>query len=218
MKWLLPGITVIIFFGCDLAASGDSSGTALTQKRVGGPCEGCEAVFESPVPLEQLSWQDTLADFTEPGPRLVVSGKVLHPDGHTPAPGVVIYAYHTDQQGLYSKKGNETGWGIRHGYIRGWVKTNHHGEYRFYTLRPASYPNSDNPAHIHFTIKEPKLNAYYIDDIHFTDDPLLTEAIQRKQPNRAGTGIVQPRLQKGVMQVTRDIYLGKNIPAYPKAH
>ncbi len=63
-------------------------------------------------------------------------------DGKTPAAGIVMYVYHTDQKGIYPKKGGETGWAGRHGYIRGWIKTNAQGQYKFYTLVPASYPNS----------------------------------------------------------------------------
>ena len=48
--------------------------------------------------------------------------------------------------------------GRRHGYIRGWMKTNEKGQYRFYTLKPASYPNSTAVKHIHPTIKEPGKN------------------------------------------------------------
>jgi LytS/YehU family sensor histidine kinase len=71
-----------------------------------------------------------------------------------PAAGVVLYVYHTNPQGIYPKKGNETGWGKRHGYLRGWLKTNSRGEYKFLTSRPGSYPQSSNPAHIHIFVKE----------------------------------------------------------------
>lgn len=87
---------------------------------------------------------------------------------------MVLYVYHTDQTGHYSKKGNETGLGKRHGYIRGWLKTNEHGGFKFYTLKPASYPQSKIPAHIHPTVKEPGINEYYIDDFLFDDDVFLT--------------------------------------------
>ncbi|HET6996337.1 MAG TPA: hypothetical protein VFI06_15190, partial [Chitinophagaceae bacterium] len=117
--------------------------------KVGARCEGCEAIYETTVPFDKLSYIDTLPDFNESGPRIEISGTVYQVDGKTPAPGVILYVYHTDQAGLYSKKGNEKGWGKRHGYIRGWIKTNDQGEYRFYTLVPASYPNSTNPKHIH---------------------------------------------------------------------
>ena len=34
---------------------------------VGGSCEGCEAVFESPVPFDKLNNVDTLPDFNDRG-------------------------------------------------------------------------------------------------------------------------------------------------------
>src|SRR6476469_8749496 len=82
---------------------------------VGGGCEGCEAIYESKVPFDSLKWTALLPDFSEAGPRMVISGTIYKPDGKTPAPGVILYVYHTDQTGHYSKKGNEKGWGIRHG-------------------------------------------------------------------------------------------------------
>ena len=43
---------------------------------VGGGCEGCEAIYESPVPFEQLKSVDTLPDFNDAGPKLEISGIV----------------------------------------------------------------------------------------------------------------------------------------------
>jgi protocatechuate 3,4-dioxygenase, beta subunit len=185
-------------------------------KHVGGQCEGCEAIFESPLPFEKLSPVDTLPDFNEQGPKLEISGIVYLADGKTPAKNVVIYVYHTDQKGLYLKKGNETGWGKRHGYIRGWVKTGKDGYYKFYTLKPAPYPGSNIPAHIHATIKEPDKNEYWIDEYLFDDDPLLTKEERQKQEKRGGYGIIRLASDKGLLNGTRNIILGKNIPDYPK--
>lgn len=125
---------------------------------VGGSCEGCEAIYESPVPFEQLKNVDTLPDFNERGPKLEISGIIYQNDGKTPAKDVVLYVYHTDQKGVYPTKGDEKGWAKRHGYLRGWVKTDQNGFYKFYTLLPASYPNSKAPKHIHPTIKETDKN------------------------------------------------------------
>ena len=110
--------------------------------KVGGRCEGCEAIYESPVSFGLLNEVDTLPDFNEKGPKIEISGTIYQQDGKTAAKDVVLYIYHTDQKGLYSKKGNEKGWAKHHGYIRGWVKTDINGFYKFYTLVPASYPNS----------------------------------------------------------------------------
>ncbi len=182
---------------------------------VGGRCEGCEAILESPVPFEKLNWIDTLPDFNEPGPKMVISGVIYKADGKTPAPGVVLYIYHTDQTGHYTKKGNETGWGLRHGYIRGWVKTNKTGEYKFYTLKPASYPKSTIPAHIHPVIKETDKNEYWIDEYLFEGDKFLTAEERKKQEYRGGKGIIRLEEKNGILYGKRNITLGLHIPDYP---
>ena len=179
-----PLLFLLSFIGLSLdSCSQTSSQKKSRAEKIGGPCEGCQAVYESPVAFEKLDWTDTLPDFDEPGPKMVISGVVYGADGK-PVPDVVLYVYHTDQSGHYSKKGGEKGWALRHGYIRGWVKTNEKGEYKFFTLRPASYPGSRIPQHIHPTIKEPDKNEYWIDEYVFADDPLLTRKKQTGGPRR----------------------------------
>ena len=182
-------------------------------RRVGGGCEGCEAVFE--YGSKKLLWVDTLPDFKEPGPALEISGTIYKRDGKTPASHVILYVYHTDQKGNYPVRGNETGWGKRHGYIRGWIKTNADGKYKFYTLRPASYPNSRAPQHIHPIIKEPNTNEYWIDEYLFSDDPFLDDEAKSSQRKRGGSGIITlTKKPDGTWVGKRDIVLGLNIPDY----
>ncbi len=182
---------------------------------VGGNCEGCEAIFETPVSFEQLNETDTLPDFNDAGPKIEISGIVYKRDGKTPAPGVIIYIYHTDQKGIYSTRGNESGWAKRHGYIRGWVKTDKDGYYRFYTLVPASYPNSNNPKHIHPTIKEPDYNEYWIDEFVFEDDPLLPKEERTRSKPVGGSGVLKPYMKDGMLRASRNIILGLNVRDYP---
>jgi protocatechuate 3,4-dioxygenase beta subunit len=206
---------VVMFLFCLGVLHGCSQGVSQKKEQmtgVGGPCEGCEAIYESPVPFEQLNHIDTLADFNEAGPKLEVSGVVYGPDGK-PVPDVVLYVYHTNQEGIYPKRGDEKGWGRMHGYIRGWVKTNAAGEYRFYTLRPGAYPGRDNPEHIHITVKEPDKNEYWIDDFMFADDPILRR-MSGHQQNRGGNGVLKPVQKNGMLYVERNIYLGKNVPGW----
>lgn len=183
-------------------------------QKTGGPCEGCEAIYENSVPFDQLPYSDTLPGFYEPGNKLLVIGRVLKADGKTPAPNVVLYLYHTNSNGIYPTKGNTKGWGGRHGYLRGWLKTNEKGEYSFLTIRPGSYPGGNNPAHIHVTVKEPGRNEYWIDDYHFEDDPILTKEARKHFSNRGGNGIIKTTMVNGTMTGSRDIILGKNIPDY----
>lgn len=190
--------------------------STATDIKVGGPCEGCEAIYESPVAFTQLPNMVWLPDFNEKGTKLAINGTVYHADS-TPAANVIIYIYHTDQTGVYPLKGNEKNWAKRHGYLRAWMRTNEKGEYKFFTLRPVPYPGRKDPAHIHITIKEPGKTAYWIDEFLFDDDPLLTAAERKKCTDRGGSGIISFNAVhdgKDFIKAKRDIYLGKNIPGY----
>lgn len=168
-------------------------------------CEGCEAIHERS--FQGLTWSAAVAPPGERGARMVVGGVVFKPDGKTPAPGVILYVHQTNAEGVYPMRGDETGWGRRHGYLRAWVKTNDKGEYRFDTIRPGTYPSRVDPAHIHFIVKEPDRREYWIDDVVFTDDPLVNERYRSRLQNRGGSGIVTPVQDNGVWQVRRDIVL-----------
>lgn len=198
-----------------LAAALATKGQTIPEhaRLVGGPCEGCEAVFE--YGTRELAPVDTLPDFRDAGPKMRVSGTVYQPDGITPAEGVILYLYHTDQRGIYPKIGDETGWARQHGYLRGWVKTGPDGTYAFYTLKPGIYPNRDAPAHIHATILEPGGKYYWIAEYHFDDDPLLTERETNPASPRGGTsGILALRREGDLWIGLRDIITGRNVPGY----
>ncbi|MEM7104887.1 MAG: intradiol ring-cleavage dioxygenase [Bacteroidota bacterium] len=202
-KWGFLMLLVLLTYAC--------SGQQADQK-VGGPCEGCEALYE--YGDKNLSHTDTFPRFDESANKILVKGRVLALDGKTPVEDVIIYAYHTDEHGIYPKKGDPDDWSARHGYLRGWVKTNKNGEYQIYTFRPASYPNTTIPQHIHVTIKEEGKTPYFIDDILFDDDPNLSDYERSKQRKRGGSGIVTPVVQNGILIIERDIILGMNIQGY----
>jgi protocatechuate 3,4-dioxygenase beta subunit len=64
-------------------------------------------------------------------------------------------------------------------------------------------------------LKEPGLSPYYVDEILFDDDPILTTRERSRQENRGGSAIVKTTVSADGMQVIkRDIVLGKNIPDY----
>lgn len=184
-----------------------------SRRLVGGPCEGCEAVFE--YGDRDLSRTDTLPDFHNNGVRLKVEGCIYHSDGKTPATGVILYVYHTNQEGLYAPKKWARGWAEKHGYNRTWLKTGQDGRYSFYTLKPAPYPNRSGPAHIHYTILEPNGKYYWLGSCHFEGDSLLTEKeINPEAPRGGHSGLLTLREEKGLLVGTRDIVLGKNVPGY----
>lgn len=183
------------------------------QKIVGGGCDGCESIYEG-MP-ERLSWETKIASDSEPGEPMEISGAIYKADGKTPAPNVILYVYHTDAQGYYTPTPNQTGrLARRNGHLRGWMKTNRKGEYKFTSIKPAPYPNRDIPAHIHPIVKEPDKNEYYFDDYWFDDDALLTKEKRTKLEKRGGSGIIHLTKINGVWSGTRNIILGLNIPDY----
>lgn len=96
--------------------------------------------------------------------------------------------------------------------VRGWARNDRSGQYSFKTIRPQAYPGRDIPQHIHMHVIEPNLGTYYIDDVTFKDDPLLTTEHRRETGCRGGCGEVTPKRNKqGIWQVKRDIYLGLSI-------
>lgn len=180
------------------------------QARLIPNCEDCELMFEG-MP-EQISWRCSLAESSEPGEPLIISGKVYKKDGKTPAPGILIYVYQTDSKGLYSPAPSQTK-GKRHGHLRGWVITDEAGNYEFKTIRPASYPNSRIPQHIHPIVKESDTRIYWIEDFLFADDPMLTKVEKSKLSKRGGSGIINlTKNRNGVWFGKRDIILGLNVP------
>ena len=133
-------------------------------------CEDCELMLEG-MP-GNLSWETKLAEENEPGERMIISGTIFKKDSQTTAPGVVLYIYQTDAQGKYSTTPNQKN-GKQHGHLRGWMKTDGQGRYKFSTIRPASYPNSRAPQHIHPIIKEPSTQCIGSMNIYLMTIPIL---------------------------------------------
>lgn len=184
---------------------------AQRDRDIGGGCEACDEMFDN-MP-SSITWESQISPKGEPGEAMEITGRILKPDGRTPAPGVILYVYHTDAKGEYSPGPNHKG---RHGHLRGWMKTDSQGRYKLTSIRPASYPSSRNPQHIHPIINELGKGYYWVDEFLFDDDPYLTERERNNQPGRGGkNGIIKlTRDTNGVWKGTRDIVLGKNVPGY----
>lgn len=175
---------------------------------LGGPCEGCEAVFE--FGNLHLTPVDTLPEFNSEGTKIKVSGTVFQQDGKTPAEGVILYIYQTNEEGVYPKKGNETGWARRHGYLRGWAKTGRNGAYTFYTQKPHFYGNE--PAHIHLTILEPDGSYYWLGAFLFEGDSNLSDKqVNNPMPRGGSNGIMSLNFEDHILTGKRDIILRKNL-------
>jgi len=151
-----------------------------------------------------LSWSTRIVSDQEPGVPLIVSGTIYSPDGRTPLEGITLYVYQTDATGRYSTSGGDN----RNTRIHGQMKTNAQGRYEFRTIRPASYPGTKIPAHIHAFVSGPGYPEYWIDEYHFDDDALVTNEMRQKASNLTGSFspiIKTTKGSDGILRATRDI-------------
>ena len=188
--------------------------SAAADPEIGGPFENRE-FFGIGMP-ETIAAVDTCAAWHDGGQRLIVTGRILQADERTPAPDVILYYYHTDSSGHYPGGAGLDPRAVRHGKLRGWVKSDAAGNYAIYTIRPGAYPGRNIPAHIHPAVWEPGLaQPYYLDDFVFADDPLLTLQYREAAADRGGSGILHTVREGRVLVARRDIVLGLHIPRYP---
>jgi len=182
------------------------------ERKVGGPCQDCEALLDYKIYGIEPKSIDTLPGFYANNPKIKITGKVFQKDGITPAENIILYIYHTDRNGIYQPSEKPKSWETTHGQYRAWLKTGKDGKYAFYTFRPASYPKVNEPEHIHIYVKEPNTSPYYIDSCFFESDPNLTADKKESQKNRGGSGIVELEKENGIWTASRDLILGMNIP------
>jgi len=162
------------------------------------PCSKC-------IAPQAMAAKITIAEPGEPGERLVMSGTIFRADGKTPAEGIVLYVYHTDATGYYSK--DDDPYNPR---LRGWMKTGVDGKYEFNTIKPAPYPHRTTPAHIHAQIYSDTIPEYGIDEYWFEGDRFIND--QQKKlllTGRGGPGSIVnlTRGAYGTLSGHRDIIL-----------
>jgi protocatechuate 3,4-dioxygenase beta subunit len=101
-----------------------------------------------------------IAADNEPGQRMVLTGRVLGADGK-PRPGVVLYAYHTNAQGLYDRDSHNVA------RLHGTLVTASDGSYTIDTIKPGQYPGRNIPAHIHIHLRQSGFDQE--EEIRFTE-------------------------------------------------
>jgi protocatechuate 3,4-dioxygenase beta subunit len=141
-----------------------------------------------------LSATARIAPAAEPGIPLVLHGRIVRADG-SPAAGAVVFAYHTDRTGRYDRR--EAG---PHSWrLKGWARADREGRFTFQTIRPGSYPNRNEPAHVHFAAFLPGGGRYHAGEVEFADDPLVTPSA-RERGARDDFDPVRPVRFKGETQ------------------
>lgn len=141
----------------------------------------------------------------EPGVRLIVSGRVFDPSGTKPVAGVRVYAYHTDATGIYNKPD------ARQPRLKATVVTDADGRFELRTIRPAAYPGSSGPAHIHFEVSGAGYDKQWPDELQFADDPAITPSMlaESKAKGTFAPIVQTTRDGRGVLHATYNIRLRK---------
>jgi protocatechuate 3,4-dioxygenase beta subunit len=137
-----------------------------------------------------------IAPESEPGIPLVIHGRAFGPDGRTPLTDAIVFAYHTDREGRYNRQGSPP-----HSWrLRGWAKTDAAGRFEFQTIRPGSYPNTRNPAHVHVTVFTPDGGRFHAGGLQFADDPVLPAQEASESARLGEFGSVRPVRREGDVQ------------------
>ena len=196
----LPAMTFI--------AACHSATTPVSLAQSQGSCEWCA----SDIPANPLS-KTVIPPLGEAGEALVISGTIYKEDGRTPAEGITVYAYHTNAAGLYPKNTPNDGrpqW--RHGYLRGWMRTDANGRYEFRTVKPGGYPGRPDPAHIHMTVQGAGYPEFWINGLWFEGDQRITQEMRASLSKRGGFEPIIRLTQDGggVWRGTRDIQLERH--------
>jgi protocatechuate 3,4-dioxygenase beta subunit len=153
--------------------------------------------------MANVPWKATIVSSAEPGEPLIVSGTIYAPDGLTPLEGINLFVYQTDATGVYKTSGGDN----RGTRIHGLVRSNKEGRYEFRTIKPGSYPNSRNPAHIHAYVSGPDYPEYWIDEYLFEDDPFISGADRQKFGGKGSFASILKvqRGSDGILRAVRDI-------------
>lgn len=167
------------------------------------PASGQDAEYVRAIERAQeqrpsaISAASRIAPLDEPGTRLTLHGRIVMADG-TPAAGTIVFAYHTDREGLYDGRAA----GVHSWRLKGWARADAEGRFTFETIRPGAYPDSKTPAHVHFTAFTASGERYHAGEVKFEDDTLVPQR-ERDASQAAGEfGEVRPvREESGASRV-----------------
>jgi catechol 1,2-dioxygenase len=203
-----------------LRSAAAAGGALLAGRAVpaGADCRPTESDIIGPFYRFGAPFRSKLADASEPGDRLVVSGTVLSGDCRTPVPGALVEIWQANHAGVYDTNlpGNFTE--VTTFHLRGMLYTNEQGRYEIETIMPGRYPIPPNlpglekyagltrPAHIHFRVMESlhiplTTQLYFKGDPHIAGDPFASQkstlAIDLTPGGQARRGVFDIVLVRG---------------------
>lgn len=149
-------------------------GAGAPRAVIAAACKPTETNSLGPFYREQAPFRAALAAPSEPGEPLTITGRVLAGDGCTPLRDAIVDAWHANSRGEYYNVSADRNDEPEQYRLRGRVKTNAKGEYRFETIMPGTYSmgSSMRPRHVHFIASHPGARQL-VTQMYFAGDPNL---------------------------------------------
>lgn len=163
----MAGLAALPLLGCEASAEN----CRQTERGAGGP------FYRRGAP-----WRAKLAEASEPGEPLIISGRVVAAGTCEPLKGAIVDVWQANAEGLYDNQlSGERANGFR---LRGQMKTDDEGRYQFETVLPGNYGDGgvQRAKHIHYIVSFPgyapiTTECYFEGDERNRTDPLVRESL-----------------------------------------
>lgn len=169
-----------------LGAAGSLAAAALLGAQEGSKALApTESNIEGPYYRKDAPFRAKLAEGLK-GDALVISGRVLSPDGK-PLRNAVVDVWHASAQGEYDNDSAKF-------LLRGRIRTDQDGLYRYETIMPGQYDlgEAKRPAHIHYKVSADAhrpltTQLYFKGDPWLERDPFVRKSLIIDLEKTAGT-------------------------------
>ncbi len=148
----------------------------------------------------------------EPGKKIRITATVRNKEGK-PIADALVYLYQTDSRGWYSADAphvlsNEGD--FHHARLFGYVCTDKNGYFAMETIKPAGYPQSDLPAHVHVHVWAEGYKEYNTEFLFQDDERLKGEILNRAIIDAGMIGIPEAAEAPLAQKFSYQIKLVKN--------
>ena len=135
-------------------------------------CNATETNIRGPFYRPNAPWKTSLAGSHEPGETLIISGRVFGADTCKPLKGAVVDVWQANAAGHYDNDDASHPPDPKKFILRGQMKTDKKGRYKFRTILPGNYQDEElwRARHIHYIISVPGYSSL-ITQCYFKGDP-----------------------------------------------
>ena len=120
-------------------------------------CRPTETNARGPFHRRGAPWRTQLCGPAEPGEPLIISGRILDAGSCRPVAGAVVDVWQANAAGRYDNELPAYRADPEKFLLRGQMKTDAQGRYRFETILPGNYQDGGSwrPRHIHYIVSCP---------------------------------------------------------------